>query len=317
MQVIPTVRAISLAAFVPLCAALPAVAQIDLTALSVETRSYDTVVSWQERPYRPAGLVEYVHVPGSLILDVRMVFDGPWSDEVQRVSVSSRDINLILADGTELRAVGSQPHWGQMSLQERSLSGSRPRDFPEDDRDLYWNGIFIVPKATQTATLRVGGAASYEGPVSVPGPTREDDAASFASFEPMAVRRFRATNLTDGRGDAAVTSSIRAPAGTVLAEVEVDVTGLASNQIDGDDQFSWHTHNFRLVDDAGQTLGLVGERFINRILDTQFSSTDVGETTDRTMIWVVPESLTEARLLFGETEVAQVALGSAPVTETD
>jgi hypothetical protein len=32
---------------------------------------------------------------------------------------------------------------------------------------------------------------------------------------------------------------------------------------------------------------------------------------------MVPEGLTEARLLFGETEVARVPLGSAIPTETD
>lgn len=292
-------------------------AQIDLTALSNETFAYDTVTSWQERAYRPAGIVEYVHVPGSIILDVRMVFDGPWSDEVQRVSVSSRDIRLILADGTEVAAVGGHPNWGQATLQSRSLSGSRPRDFPDEDRDLYWNGLFIVPKGTDTATLRLGGDVRFEGAITVPSPTREADASAFARFTPTAVRRFRVVGLEDGRGDDAVSSSIRAPLGMVLAEVEVEVEGVASNQIDGDDRFTWHTHNFRLVDDAGQTMGLVGERFMRRILDSQFSGTNVGSSSERTMIWVVPETLTEARLLFGETEVARVPLGTAAITDSD
>jgi len=310
-------RVIGLSSAIALVTALPAASQIDLTALSAQSFTYETAVSWQERPYRPAGIVEYVNVPGSLILDLRMVFDGPWSDDVQRVSVNNRDIRLILPDGTELNAVGSHPTWGQMTLQTRSLSGRRPRDFPEDDRDLYWNGIFIVPKGTTSATLRIGGDARFDGPVSIPGPGRQTDAAAFADFSVTGVRRFRRAELEVGRGDTAVTSSIAAPPGMVLADVEVRVEGVMSNQIDGDDRFTWHTHNFRLVDVAGQTLGLVGERFQRRLLDSQFSGTDVGDDAERRMLWVVPEDLTEARLLFGETEVARVTLGASAITDTD
>jgi|GEM_PF-1785494 len=309
-------RTIALA--LPLATTMPATAQVDLTALSTETRAYDTVTNWQERPYRPAGVVQYVQMPGSLFLDVRMTFDGPWSDDIARISASSREIHLILADGTELRAVGGYPAWGQLTLQSRSLSGSRPRNFPEEDRDLYWNGLFVVPKGTATATLRIGGDdVRYEGPVTVPSPTFEQDAASFARFSPVGVRRFRVAELQDGRGDNAVDSTISAPTGMVLAEIEIEVEGVASNQNDGDDRFTWHTHNFRLVDEAGHTMGLVGERFMNRILDSQFSGTDVGGASERTVLWVVPETMTEARLLFGETEVARVALGTAAITETD
>ncbi|MCL4675006.1 MAG: hypothetical protein KJZ59_03005 [Pararhodobacter sp.] len=312
-----SIRALALAAALPLFAALPASAQIDLTALSTETRAYETVTSWQERPYRPAGVVEYVNMPGSVILDVRMVFDGPWSDDIQRISVSSRDIRLVLPDGTELGAVGGHPNWGQMTLQSRSLSGSRPRDFPAEDRDLYWNGIFIVPKGTATATLRLGGDVRFEGPVSVPGLTRPEDAASFATFHPTGVRRFRVARLEDGRGAEAVSSTIPAPRGMVLAEVEIAVEGVMSNQVDGGDRFTWHTHHFRLVDDAGVTMGLVGERFMRRLLDSQYNGTNLGASTDRTVIWLVPEDLGEARLLFGETEVARVPLGTAAITDTD
>ena len=54
---------------------------------------------------------------------------------------------------------------------------------------------------------------------------------------------------------------------------------------------------------------------MRRVLDSQFNSVNIGDTARRTMIWVVPEDLTEARLLFGETEVARVALGSAGVSD--
>ncbi|GAB4272960.1 MAG: hypothetical protein Kow0013_26650 [Pararhodobacter sp.] len=298
--------------------ALPAMAQVALTAESLTARSYESAPSWQERGFRPAGLVETVAMPGHVLVDLRAVFSGPWTDDLSRLSVNTRDIALVLPDGTERPVVGGYPTWGQLSLQGRSLSGRRPRDFPTDEGDIHWNGLFIVPKGTASATLRIeGDDATFEGAVAIPGPSAPDRAADFASFRAGNVRRFRTVRLEDGRGDDLVTSSITAPAGWVLAEIEVEVTGVASNQVDGDDRFTWHTHDFRLVDDRGQSMGLIGERFIRRLLDSQYNGTDVGASTERTMIWVVPEGLAEARLLYGETEVARVNLGSAAITPTD
>ncbi|WP_127105446.1 hypothetical protein [Pararhodobacter zhoushanensis] len=298
--------------------ALPGLAQVTLTPLSVTARSYESASNWQERPYRPAGLVETVRIPGHVLVDVRAVFDGPWSDSIERVQANTRDILLVLPDGTELEAQGSYATWGQLSLQSRTMSARRPRNFPDEDQDVYWNGMFRVPKGVNTATLRIGGDdVRFEGQVSIPGPVMEEDAAAFASFRPTAVRRFRTVALEDGRGDEMMSSTITAPAGMVLAEVEIEVTGVTSNQVDDGERFTWNTHNFRLVDASGATMGMIGERFMRRILDSQFNGTDIGDSAERTVIWVVPEGLTEARLLFGETEVARVALGSAAITETD
>ena len=313
-----SLRALSLSTAVSLFAAFPAAAQVALTAHSVEARVYDGVASWHERGFRPAGVIEMVQVPGSILLDLRAVFDGPWNDDIARLSVNARDIQLVLPDGTALPSVGHYSVWGQMTLMSHSISGSRPRNFPTDDSDLYWNGLFVVPKGIASATLRIGGAeAQFETIVQMPAPSLPQDAAAFATFEPRAVRRFRVAQLEDGRNESRITSMIAAPQGTVLAEVEVAVSGVASNQLDGSDRFSWSTSDFRLVDAQGATLGLVGERFMHRILDSQFNGIAIGQSTNRTMVWVVPEGLNEARLFYGETEVARVSLGSAPVTQTD
>lgn len=296
---------------------MAALAQVDLTAISLTARAYDSVISWQERQSRPAGLVEIVHVPGHVMLDVRAVFDGPWSDTVERVQVNTADIRLILPDGSELVPLGGYPYWGQMTLQARTMTGRRPRDFPASDADLYWNGMFRVPKGTVSATLRVAGETRFSGTVDIPAPGIEEVAASFAEFRVTGVRRFGVAQLEDGREATLMTSTITAPPGHLLAEVQVEVTALASNNVDGSDRFNWHTHNFRLVDAQGATMGLIGERFMRRILDSQFNGTDTGRSATRTMVWVVPEGLTEARLLFGETEVAQVPLGTAGATATD
>ena len=299
-------------------AASPALAQTDVTALSLSARAYDHVTSWQERSFRPAHLTEVLRIPGQQLIDVRVVLDGPWTDSVERAQANARDIHLVLPDGTELSPRGGYQYWGQLSLIARSISARRPRDFPTADEDIYWNGLFVVPEGVTQATLTIGGDdIRFSGAVTIPKPSTEDDASAFASFQPTGVRRFRVAELQDGTGANALSSTISAPPGMVLAEVEVAITGTASNNANGDERFNWSTSDFRLTDPQGASLGLVGERFMRRILDSQFNGVDVGASAERKMVWLVPEGLAEARLLFGETEVAVVDLGGAAVTETD
>lgn len=298
--------------------ALPALAQIDVAALSLSARAYDHATNWQERSFRPAHLTEVLRIPGQVLVDVRVVLDGPWSDSVERAQANARDIHLVLPDGTELSPRGGYQYWGQLSLTTRSISARRPRNFPTEDQDIYWNGLFVVPEGVTEAVLTIGGDdIRFSGAVTIPKISAEDDASAFARFSASGVRRFRLAELQDGRGDEALTSTIAAPPGMVLAEVEIAVTGAESNNADGDARFNWSTSDFRLTDPAGGNLALVGERFLHRILDSQFNGVDVGGTAERTVVWLVPEGLTEARLLFGETEVAVVDLGGAAVTETD
>ncbi|WP_334193809.1 hypothetical protein [Pararhodobacter sp.] len=298
--------------------ALPALAQTDLAAISLTARAYDHLVSWQERSFRPAGLTEVIRAPGHILLDVRAVLDGPWSDTIERVQAGSRDIRLVLPDGRELEPEGGFQYWGQLSLIPRSISARRPRDFPEADADIHWNGLFLVPEGVSQATLTIASDdIRFSGVVTVPKTSTPESAASFASFTPRDVRRFRVAQLQDGNGDGAVPSTLTALPGTVLADIEVEVSGLAGNNADGEDRFNWSTSDFRLTDPQGTTLPLVGERFIRRLLDSQFNGVEVGASTERRMLWLVPEGLTEARLLFGETEVATLDLAGAAITDTD
>ena len=292
-------------------------AQTPLTALEIEARSYETTVSWQQRDWRPAGVAEYVHIPGHLILDLRLVFAGPWTDSLSRISVQARDIRVVLPDGTEIEPMGQMRLAGQMTLQARSLSGSRPRDFPNDPGNIHWNSVFRIPLGVETVTLRIGGDAPFTTEITVPPTQREEDASSFARFEPRQIRRFRTISLEDGRGTAQALSTISALPGHTLVSVDLSVTGLGPNTLDGRDRFVWHTHNFRLIDAEGRTMPLIGERFMQRLLDSQFNGVDIGRSSTRTVIWMVPEDLAEARLTFGETIVAEINLASAPITDRD
>lgn len=295
-----------------------AAAQTDLTAISTTTYAYNSLPNWTERSFRPAGVVDTIQVDGHQLVNVRLVLDGPWSDEIDRVQIRTRDIRLILPDGTELEARGGFQYWGQFTRMSPSVSGRRPRNFPDEDQDIHWNGVFIVPNGVTSATLRMGGEDfRFEGPVTISKITTVEDPASFADFRVTSMRRFRSAELEDGSGSEALTSTLSAPAGYVLAELEVEVVATAGNQADGDARFNWHTNTFRLVDGQGASMGLVGERFIRRVLDTQFNGVNAGDSAERTMLFLVPETQTNFQLLFGETPVTTVDLSNAAITDTD
>jgi hypothetical protein len=294
---------------------LPAQAEVQLTLQSLKTYAYDEVVSWQERDFRPYGLEEVVAVEGMVILDIRAVFDVPWSDELDRLSVSSRDIALILPDGTEVASFGSYEYWGMMHTIAQGISISRPRDYPEEDEDLYWQSLYLVPEGTASAVLRIGDpeeAVVWQGDVTVPGVEAEQDAAMFAEFRVTDVDRFRVAELEDGRDTTRMTSTLTAPAGQVLVDLEIEVTALSANEFEADGDFQWHSYDFRLTGPEDETFFLVGERFQNRILDWQFNGVNVGEATTRRLVFMVPEGTTAATLRFGMTAVAEVDL-SGPV----
>jgi len=294
-----------------LASVVTASAQTDLTLNSLKTYSYDSMVSWHARDWRPAAVLEIADVEGMVFLDIRAVFDVPWTDELTRLSVSSGDIVLRLADGTEIESFGSYQYWGMMRLLPQSISLSRPRDFPEEDEDLYWHSLFLIPEGTTTATLVIPGTPGYEGEVSVPATGPEQDAPAFAAFEVSDVARFRQIALEEGRDFRRVTSTITAPAGYVLADLEVTVEGLAANEFAADGAFHWFTHSYRLVTPEGETLSLLGERFSRKLLGWQFNGIAIGQSTERRMILMVPEDLAGAVLLFGETPVAEVDLSVA------
>ncbi len=295
--------------------ALAAQSTTGLTLSSLKTYAYASVVNWSERDWRPSGVEEIIAVDGMVLLDVRAVFDVPWTEDLSRLSISSSDIMLILPDGTEIQSFGSYEYWGMFHANAASASASRPRDFPEEDRDLYYHSVFLVPEDTTTATLRLpadDGEPGWEGPVEVPSLSAEQDAAMFAEFTVTDVGILGQLDLEDGRDSRAFTSTIPAPAGYIFADLEIDILAFAANEFDGDGRFYWHTYDFRLVGPEGQTYPLIGERFIDKLLDAQFSGVSVGDTADRRAIWMIPEGTMTATLMFGQTAVTEVTLGGGP-----
>jgi len=303
-----------MAATAPYCAN----ADPGLTAKSIEVFTYETITNRQQDEARPAGFHEIAKVEGHRFLHVRGVFDVPWSEELPRLSVNTRDIQIVLPDGSELQPMGSFQHLGRMILTVPNISISRPRDFPAADSDLYYQALWLVPEQTETATLRIGGDVPFEAEITVPSPVTEPSTADYAEFEVDRVRRYRSVGIEERRGAAdAVTLAIVAPENHVLAELSVGINAVAPNNFDAEPRFYKHTHEFQLVDEAGNSYGLIGERFMRTIRNTRYTFAEIGRTDDMVMLWGVPETLEKATLLFAGVPVAEVSLGDAPVLQND
>ena len=117
----------------------------DLSVISMETHAYPSLVNWHERDGRPCCHPETLATDGMVFLDVRGVFDVPWSDTVTRFSASSRDVTVTLPDGTQLNPVGSYDYYGMYHFTASSPSASRPNGWPSEDRDLIYQAIFEIP----------------------------------------------------------------------------------------------------------------------------------------------------------------------------
>jgi len=304
------------AAIAPALLAAPLAAQsvTGLDPIDITTFAYDRMESWTERDVRPAGVVEMAEVEGMIFFDVRGIFNVPWSDDLSRLSISSSDILLVLDDGTEIKPFGAYEYWGMMHLNPRGASVSRPRDFPEGDADLYWHSLFLVPEGTASATLRLSndeGLPGYEGTVTVPKISQELQSAVLAEFSVVDEARFRSLATIDGRDTQRVTMTMDAPPGYIFADIEVEIAPLAANEFDDDPRYYWHTYDFRLVGLDGTTFHPIGERFQDKILDYQFSGANPGDSATRRMVWMVPEDVAEATLMFGSVPVTPVTLASA------
>lgn len=297
--------------FVALSGAHRANAQSGLDLKSIETFAYDSMLNWTERSTRPHDAMEVAAVEGHVFFDIRAIFDVPWTDELSRLSVSARDITLTLPDGTDILNFGRYEYWGMMTATSAGVSMSRPRNHPDEDADLYWHALFIVPQGVTTATLTIPGEPGWQGEVTIPATGPEQVAADFATFQVLAADRLRMVALEDGRDTQRLLSTITAPKGSILADLNLAVTPSASNDTGDSDRFFFRTYDFRLVGDSGENFWPLGERFMDRVLDWQFNGVTVGDTATRRMLWIVPEDVTRATLYFGLTPVAEVDLTAA------
>ena len=152
-RLIPLITAAGLG----LMAALPAVAQSPLSLSGMSVYRYETLIdhsgnagSFCCAPYEMGG-------PDGQFFYIRAIFDIAWTEELDRISVSSSDILLQLPGEDEgRRAVGRYDWFGIFSPSAGSISERRPRDFPEETSQAFLNAVWYLPRDVTTATLILG-----------------------------------------------------------------------------------------------------------------------------------------------------------------
>lgn len=137
--------------------ALPAYAQSPLSLSGMSVYRYETLIdhsgnagSFCCAPYELGG-------PDGHFFYIRAIFDVDWSEELDRVSVSSSDVLLRLPEDEEgRRAVGRYDFFGIFNTSAGSLSERRPRDWPDETAQVYMNSVWYLPRDATTATLMIG-----------------------------------------------------------------------------------------------------------------------------------------------------------------
>jgi hypothetical protein len=146
------------ALFCGLFAAAPALAQSPLMPVTVSIQRYDQIVN----ATGDTGLACCApHIlesgPATDFLHIRMVFDVAFSDTLDRVSVNSSDIVLMLPGAEEgLRAIGHYDHVGIFDEGASGIFARRPRDWPNETAQAFVDSVWMVPDGVTTATLQVG-----------------------------------------------------------------------------------------------------------------------------------------------------------------
>ncbi len=285
-----------------------AAAESALSVKEIEARSYESLENMYAIRSRPVNLSETFGREGALILDIRAVFAVDWSDDVQRISAGSRDISVVLETGFEVGVVGGFEFAGMPMLAVQSFSQSRPRNWPDEDADLHWRGLFMVPEGSGTVTLQIGGDHPVTAEVAVPAPGVMESATEAADFALVGLDRFRSLRHDQGRDDSLLRVRHEAPEGMVFLDVGLRVSALAANTTSGDDFFSWWSSSLRLVDPAGETLWSVGQRTRGEINDRRFNGVPVGSEETVRMIWMVPEDLAAATVWFAGEPLLELAI---------
>jgi len=140
---------------------------VQLTATDVAVAAFDSLTV-RAQANGVVGVTETLTKDGYVILLVSMMVDAPWSEELERVSVSGNDITLIGADDTEYAPFGYM-QWGTFREFSPSLSLYRRSDWETEPEPKEFNAVFLVPAGQADYTLVFGEHLSV--PVTAPAET--------------------------------------------------------------------------------------------------------------------------------------------------
>ncbi len=285
--------------------------------VSLEIMRYDSLINTEEDVGLPCCFPHVVSNPDQVLLHISAEIDVPWSEDMDRVSVSYTDLTLTI-DGLEepITMIGFLERYGVFETGTRSLSASRPRDWPdheaEDDEHVFMEHIWSVPADATTATLTFGELYAVE--IDIP-----QDASQ--PLMPGDTADFEVTGITPVDGIVTAHSYYRQPvAGTVnpsagqMVRVDFNITPLMYNSIGSSyEGFSFYTNSIQLVGPNGlPTIPVgqeLGEGVLTRSTSNSISGDIVGDPFDKSFYFLTDGTPGTYTLYYFSDAVGEGTLG--------
>lgn len=310
--------------------AFPAIAQTDtapnpLSPLSVEVTKLDTVLHSEVNAGSICCAPE-VLVSGDDqdFVYIKIVFDVAWSEEVDRVSYSGSQAQALKLPGMDDPDTWLRP-WGQINwypgveIRPPNLSESRPRKWPDEDKDAVLSGMWTVPADATEAVLVIGKAdePQLEVPIDLSGPVGELPAAATlwdVTIDSLSVMD-EVPSTRESRGQV-LNGVVRPTMGQIVA-VRVTINPKQNTLVDqseGNNAAYFQTETFQLVGPEGLPLVPMGQdrrgTMGNDVSNTEnWSGEGTTGETERTFYFLGSGASGTYRLFFETSEVASADLG--------
>ncbi len=307
-----------LAGALALFSALPAIAQSPLSLAGISVYRYENLIDHTGDSGVACCAPFVLGGPDGHFLYIRAVFDVAWSDEVDRVSISSSNI-LLQVPGEEdpRRAQGRYDWFGIYNTSAGSMSERRPNDWPNETAQVYLNGVWYLPRGVTSGELRIGEddealtvPVDLNVPVSAPITPGQTMVVT-----PRSITRAAPVNGEDRSNRIDIPGQMAARVGTLL-QVEFDVTPAYSTDTDaqaGENQAFLRASWFALVGPDGMPLMALGTQPSNDAAPrsewtTSISWDDAPRSSDQSLYFLGAGTPGTYQLYLLEDPVAQFTL---------
>ncbi|MEC7762320.1 MAG: hypothetical protein VX874_10475 [Pseudomonadota bacterium] len=309
--------------------ALPATAQEasppPLTPLSVEVVKLDTVL------HSDVNAGSICCAPETLVsgeaedfVYIKVVFDVAWSDDVDRVSYSGSQEQALKLPGTDDPDAWLRP-WGQINwypsveIRPPNLSESRPRNWPDEDKDAVLSGMWTVPADATEAVLLIGKADEPQLEVAIDLSGAVEDLPAAATLWDVSISSLSVMDEvpTSRESRGRVVNGVVKPTMGQIVAVTATITPTRNTLVDQDEGKNaayFQTETFQLVGPEGLPLVPMGQdrrgTIGNDVSNTEnWSGDEASGQTERTFYYLGSGAPGTYRLFLETSEVATADLG--------
>lgn len=280
--------------------------------LSLEVHRYDSLINTNKDVGLACCAPHVIQVPGYVLIHVSAVVDVPWTEELDRVSASSSKLTMTVPGGEPVGPIGSYARRGLFETSPGGANASRPRDWPETDKDvnLPLEHVWLLPADATTATLAVD--EYFTATIDIPQETSEPiGPADTASFAILGISRVDRLEMAHSFNQQKVQGTVAPAAGTIL-QVDFAVTPLMDTNVGGDPNFLLYTRYLQLVGPSGLAQVPLGQFLVDGLVtDTTNSFSGdgfIGAAFEKSFYYLSDGAPGTYTLYFHNDPVAEFAL---------